>query len=304
MAWTDHPKLAPVRRRSRLADVILETVAGYSKHRTGRNASLLAYMGILTVFPLLLAATTVLGIVLKNNESLRQDIVDSALSKIPVVGTEISKNQGSLPANWWAIAIGLALALWGSLRAFVAMQTALDDIWEIEKGRDNFIVQRVRALVGIGIIFIGQLGSVMLATVVSHAGLPRTGQFLLVVGGLTLNIGVVALMYRYLTSRETAWRLVWPGATFTGVLFTALQFLGTNIMSRQVANAGKVYGAFAGIIALAAWISLHGLVALVGAELNAALERIRNRVAPLADGETVAAIKHGVSADPASEAGL
>jgi membrane protein len=275
MSWIDHPKIVPWRERSHAVDFALETIDAYSRHRTGRNASLLAYTGLLTVFPLLLAATTVLGLVLEDNEQLREDIIDSALSQIPVVGDALLANKGQISGSWWALAIGLAGALWGSLRAFVALQTALDDIWEIETSRDNFIFQRLRALIGIAVIFLGQAGSVVLAAVVSHAGLPRIGQVFITVGGLALNTVIVASMYRFLTSRDTTWQMVWPGAVLTGVLFTVLQFVGTNIMSRQVANAGEVYGAFAGLIALAAWISLHGLVALVGAEINATRERRR-----------------------------
>lgn len=275
MSWTKHDKLRPWRERWRPVDFVLDVIAAYSRHRTGRNASLIAYMGILTVFPLLLAATTVLGIVLRNDDDLRERILDSAFSKIPVVGSQIQENQGQLPSNWWAFVVGLTLAIWGSLRAFVALQTALDDIWEIETGRDNFVFQRLRALIGVGVIFLAQLGSVVLASLVSHAGLPRTGQFLLTVGGLVLNAAVVAVMYRYLTSRDTTWGLVWRGAVFTGVMFTALQLAGTIIVSRQSANANEIYGTFGAIITLAAWISLHGLVALIGAEINAAVERRR-----------------------------
>jgi membrane protein len=277
MSWTEHPKLIPWRERSAAVDFTVDTVDAYTRHRTGRNASLLAYMGILTVFPLLLAATTVLGLVLEGNPDLQERIIDSALSQIPIVGPQLQENQGQLPSDWRALAIGLAAATWGSLRAFVAMQTALDDIWEIETGRDNFVFQRLRAFIGIGVIFLAQLGSVVLASLVSHAGLPRSGQFLLTVGGFALNAVVVAAMYRFLTSYDTTWRLVWPGAVFTGALFTVLQFLGTNIMSRQFDNANAVYGAFGGIIALAAWISLHGLIALVGAEINATRERRASR---------------------------
>lgn len=288
MSWTEHEKLRPWRERWRAVDFALDVVAAYSRHRTGRNASLIAYMGILTVFPLLLAATTVLGIVLRNNEQLQADIIDSAFSKIPVVGSQIQQNQGKLPGNWWAFAVGLTLAIWGSLRAFVALQTALDDIWEIETGRDNFVFQRLRALIGVGVIFLAQVGSVVLASLVSHAGLPRTGQFLLTFGGLVLNAAVVALMYRYLTSRDTTWRLVWRGAVFTGVMFTVLQLAGTNIVSRQSANANEIYGTFGAIITLAAWISLHGLVALIGAEINAAVERRRTeREAAAVERETL-----------------
>ena len=132
MGWPNDPRLRPIRRRSRLADFVLDVLDAYGRHRTGRNASLLAYMGLLTVFPLLLVATTILGLVLESNPDLQDAILDSFVSKIPVVGATILDNQGQLTGSWVALVVGLLAALWGSLRAFVALQTALDDIWEVE----------------------------------------------------------------------------------------------------------------------------------------------------------------------------
>ena len=72
-----------VRRRFAIVDVAVETLDGFRRHQTGRNAAVLAYWGFLSVFPLLLAATTILGFVLEDNEDLRDDIIDSALSPDP-----------------------------------------------------------------------------------------------------------------------------------------------------------------------------------------------------------------------------
>ena len=292
MAWQSGDRLRPYRNRSKTVDIALETWEGYSRHRTGRNASLLAYMGVLTIFPLLLAATTILGFVLESRPVLQADIVDSAISKIPVIGDQIKTNSGKISGSWWALVIGLGGAVWGSLRAFLALQTALDDIWEVTSGRDNYVTQRVRALIGIGAIGVAQIGSVVLAALVSQAGLPRTGQFLLTFGGLALNIAVIGTMYRFLTVKELTWSIVWPGTVFAGVLYTVLQFVGTNIMSNSLKNAEDVYGTFAGILALASWISLHALISLVGAELNAALVRRRESVGPTASPSAEAAIRN------------
>ncbi len=292
MAWQSGSRLRPHRDRSRTVDIALETWEGYSRHRTGRNASLLAYLGILMIFPLLLGATTILGFVLENRPDLQADIVDSAISKIPVIGDQIKTNSGKISGSWLALIIGLGGALWGSLRAFLALQTALDDIWEVTSGRGNYLTQRVRALIGVGVVGVAQLGSVVLAALVGQAGLPRTGQFLLTFGGLGLNIAVIGMMYRFLTVKEVTWSIVWPGTVFAGVLYTVLQFAGTNIMTNNLRNAEDVYGTFAGILALASWISLHALISLVGAELNAALVRRRERVGPTAAPETEAAIRN------------
>jgi YihY family inner membrane protein len=278
MSWTEHPKLMPWRRRSKFVDLVFDIVDAYTRHRTGRNASLLAYMGILTVFPLLLCATTVLGLVLEGNDDLQEDIVDSALSQIPVVGAQIQDNQGQIDGNWWALVIGLAIALWGSMRAFLAMQTALDDIWEVETGRANFVMQRVKALIGIGVIGASQIGNVVLAALVGQAGLPRSSQVLLTIGGLAINVVVIGSMYRWLTSADVTWSMLWPGTLSAAFVYTALQFVGTNLMAAKLKDSNEVYGVFGSLIALAAWISLHAFVALIGAELNAALCRRRRNM--------------------------
>jgi uncharacterized BrkB/YihY/UPF0761 family membrane protein len=278
MAWTTKPKVMKLRQRSSVIDVVVETFDGFRRHLTGRNSAVLAYYGFLTLFPLLMAATTILGFVLEGDPELQADIVDSALSQIPVLGADLEPGS-TIDGNWWALVLGLGFALWGSLKAFVAIQSALDDTWEIPvDDRASGAVQRVKALVGVAVIGLGQIGAVALAALVSEAGLPQIGQILITLGGLVLNIIVVGTMYRYLTSRSSSWGLVWPGALFTGVLYTVLQFVGTTIVANTLDDAESVYGTFAATLALLSWLSLHALISLFGAELNAALVRRRDGI--------------------------
>src|SRR4029453_1041192 len=93
-------------------------------------------------------------------------------------------------------------------------------------------------------------------------------------------VAVVGSIYRFMTSCPMTWRMVWPGTGFTSVVFTPLQFAGTNILTRRMAGATEVYGTFAALIVLAFWISIHCLVALLGAEINAAVQRRRHRERP------------------------
>ena len=55
MPWTTNPKVLELRRRQPPIDVIVETLDGFRRHLTGRNAAVLAYYGFLTLFPLLMA---------------------------------------------------------------------------------------------------------------------------------------------------------------------------------------------------------------------------------------------------------
>ena len=272
MAWTEHPKVEALRKRSALVDVVVETLDGFRRHLTGRNGAVLTYYGFLTLFPLFLAATTILGFVLESRPEWREDLIGSAVESVPFIGEDLA-STGTIGGSYWALAIGLAGALWGSMKAFVGLQSAYDDVWEIPlDDRASAVRQRLRALAGLAVIGASQVANVILAALVAGAGLPLLGQVAIVLGGLAINLAVLGTMYRFLTSADTTWHTIWPGTLFAGVVFTALQFAGTILTARLLESA-ETYGDFAGVLALLSWLSLHAIVNLLGAELNAALVR-------------------------------
>ncbi len=265
MAWTSN---------SAVVDVVVELLDGFRLHLTGRNAALLTYYGFLTLFPLFLAATTILGFVLESKPEWQDELIGSAVESVPFIGKELAAN-GAISGSWTALIIGLAAALWGSMKAFVGVQTAFDDTWEIPvPDRAGMPKQRLRALVGLAAIGGSQIANVALATIVSQAGLPLIGSVLAVGGVFVINAAVVGTMYRFLTSAETSWRMIWPGTVFTAALYTLLQVLGSYLTTEMLKSA-ETYGSFAGVLALLSWLSLHALISLFGAELNAALVRRR-----------------------------
>lgn len=277
MPWTENPKVTSLRRRNRVVDVVVETLDGFRRHLTGRNGAVLTYYGFLTLFPLFLAATTILGLLLESKPEWRDDLVGSAAESVPFIGDQIA--DGRIGTSWVALAIGLAVALWGSMKAFIGLQLAYDDTWEIPlDDRAGFVTQRVRALIGLGAIGGAQVATVVLASLVAEAGLPRFGQILLVLGGLAINVALVAAMYRFLTSADTTWSIVWPGAVFTGSLYTVIQMFGTQITTAIGKN--ETYGELGSVLALLTWLGLHATINLFGAELNAALRRVGSADAP------------------------
>ncbi len=80
MPWTTSDKVMQLRERHVAIDVLVDTLDGWRRHISGRNASVLAFFGFLSIFPLMLAATTILGFVLENNPDLQQEIIDGALA--------------------------------------------------------------------------------------------------------------------------------------------------------------------------------------------------------------------------------
>lgn len=270
--WSETGLVRRVRRRSRAVDIAVDVALGFVRHSSGRNSAVLAYYGFLTLFPLIMVATTLLGFVLHGRPDLQDDIVRSAVAQIPVLGSQILAQSGDLEGNTVALVVGLAGALWGSTRAFASLQSALDDVWEVPVNRrPNLIVRRAHSLVGLAVIGAGQIATVALASVAQFADVPFLGSLTLLVGVVLVNTAVLASMFRYLTAAITTWTMVRAGAITGGIAFTMLQLVGTIVVTRLLAGAQSVYGAFASVFAVTAWLSVHATIALLAAEINAVL---------------------------------
>lgn len=272
MNWIELSKIKALRAKSRKADLAVQTIEGFRKHRSGRNAALIAHFGFLSVFPLFLVFTTILGYVLESHETLRTDIIDSALAQLPFVGKQIAEDPAKLQGNAIVLIVGLAAALWGGMKAFVAVHGALDDISEQPLDeRANLFVTRLRALMGMAYIGGAQICTTIFASLATVTGVRVIGKVFLLIGTVAINAGVLALSYRWLRTSWPSWRSVAPGAIVGGILFAGLQLFGVAIVGRAIAKASPVYGDFASVIGLLTWLSLHAMIALGGAELNAAL---------------------------------
>jgi uncharacterized BrkB/YihY/UPF0761 family membrane protein len=272
MPWSDNDRVVALRRRSQAVDVAVETLDGWRRHQTGRNASVLSFFSFLSIFPLLLVATTILGFVLQNNEDLQQRIVDGALADIPVIGSQLANDPASLNGSVWALVAGLATALWSATKAFVGLQHALDDVWEVDVDhRAGLPAARGKAIIGIIVIGAAQVATVVAAAIFQSVDMPAGGQAAIVVVSAAVNIGVVAVMYRYLTSAEPNWHAVWPGSIAAGLVITVLQQFGTRIVTGIVEGASDNYGQFALVLGLVTWLGFIAIAVLMSAELNAAL---------------------------------
>ena len=276
MAWTTGDRMMDLRAKHPAIEVGVDTLDGWRRHISGRNASVLAFFGFLSIFPLMLAATTILGLVLKNNQELQQRIIDGALADIPVIGQQLQNDPASLSGSVWVLLAGLATALWSATKAFVALQGALDDVWEVEVDhRDPMPKQRGKALLGLALIGGAQIAGLAVTAAVNEAGLPLGGRLVLFAGTVVINVVVVATMYRHLTAAEPSWNDVWPGSIAAGIAATLIQNFGTMIVVRITTNASDTYGQFAVVLGLVTWLSLLAIATIMSAEFNAALVRLR-----------------------------
>jgi YihY family inner membrane protein len=250
-------------------------VKKFGDDQAGNLAALIAYYGFFSLFPLLLVFWSVLGLVLRGNPSLRQSLLDSALRDFPVIGTQIHQHINSISASGTAITIGIVGTLWAGLGVTQAAQNAMNRIWDVpRKEWPNFWVSRGR-----GLVLLAVLGTMtVVATFLSGVGTSfGTYSIAYRIGGLALtlvlNVALFALSYRVLTRKELGWGDVLPGAIIAAFLWTVLQSLGGYYVTHQIKNASEVYGTFALVIGLLAWIYLGAQVTLLCAEINVVRKR-------------------------------
>jgi membrane protein len=265
----------------------------FSDDRAGQLAALISYFGFFSLFPLLLLFTTIVSRVIRNDPELQERLLDSVLSKFPVVGEQIQ--IGHLSGSAVTIVVGAALALWAGTAVVTAAQSAMDDVWDVPRAERPGLVRRViRAL----ILLLVFGGSIAISTFLTGIEV-RTGwtsvvwEAVLLALSTLVSVGVFALAYRVLTVASVRWKDVLPGAVVAAIAWTILLLLGTWLVKRHIDQATAVYGVLAWVIGLLAWISLVAQVFLFGAEINVVkLRRLwpRSLVEPTASEEDRAAL--------------
>jgi YihY family inner membrane protein len=242
----------------------------YSDDRAGQLAALISYYGFFSLFPLLLIFTTIVSLVVRNDAELQQALLDSALSKFPVVGTQIQRSIGHLSGSTVTLVVGGVVALWAGTAVVSAAQSAMDDVWDVPRAERPGLVRRVIRALLLLLVFGGSIAASTFLTGIEV----RTGwtsvvwESLFLLSSVAISVGVFAFAYRMLTVANVRWKEVLPGAVVAAIAWTVLLLLGSWLVDRHIRQATAVYGALAWVIGLLAWIALAAQVFLIGAEIN------------------------------------
>ncbi|WP_454163099.1 YihY/virulence factor BrkB family protein [Gordonia iterans] len=241
----------------------------YFDDQGGYLAALIAYYGFVSLFPLLLVFTTVLGIVLEHREGLRDQIVDSVLNQIPVVGDQLGDPAG-LSGGILAVGIGLAGAIYGGLGVSVASQNAMNQVWAVPRNsRPNPILVRVRGFVLLITVGVAMIGLVVLGTFAARIHLGWAATLFTVAGTTALTLGVFVFAFRFGTARSVSVSDVLPGAVVAAVGWQALQHFGRVYVEHVIARASAVTGVFATVLGLIAFLYLAAVLLVFSLEINA-----------------------------------
>jgi membrane protein len=260
-------------QRHRWAGFPVAVVYKYADDQGGYLAALITYYGVVSLLPLLLLSSSVLGFVLSGNPELQQRILDSALGQFPVIGDQLEDPEG-LQGSGPALVISLLVAIYGSLGVAQAAQHAMNVAWAIPRHqRPNPLLSRLRSLLLLATAGLAVLATTVLSALGSAAGaygadLDTELRLLAILLSVTVNAVVLTLAMEIGTARRLGLWAAAPGAIVAAVVWQLLQSFGTAYVGSVVKNASATNGVFAIVLGLLGWIYLAAVTLVLCVELN------------------------------------
>ncbi|MBV9095928.1 MAG: YihY/virulence factor BrkB family protein [Streptosporangiaceae bacterium] len=256
------------------AAFVFGIIKKYGDDNGGVLVANLAYSGFVSLFPLLLVLTTILGLVAASSSAFRADALKAVSNQIPLIGNELTGNVHELRrSSIIGLIIGLLGLIYGGTGLAQAGLFAMEQAWNLPgPARPGYFPRMGRALLFLSLLGGGVIATTLLVMLNSYA---HNAVVLMVVYYL-LTVAVSAGMYlgayRVLTPKGVPTRRLLPGAVTAGILYTLLQLLGTYLVHHFL-HTDSVYGVFATVLGLMAWIYLTCEITVYCAEINVVLAR-------------------------------
>jgi membrane protein len=281
----DEPTSLPARA---WGGALRRTLREFSADNMTDWAASLTYYGILSIFPALIAVVSILGLI---GPSATKPLLANLGSFAPGPAHQILQNalHGLTQSKGGAgvlFVVGILGAWWSASGYIGGFMRASNAIWDVEEGRP--VWKTIPLRLGITLVVLVLLTASAIAVVVTGPLAARVGK-LIGLGGTATTIWDIAkwpvlvvvvalilaiLYYAAPNIRHPRFRWVTPG----GVVAVVVWMIGSALFALYVSKFGsynKTYGALGGVIIFLVWLWLTNAAILLGAELNAEVERGR-----------------------------
>lgn len=265
--------------------------------RTGREflenhllhwSAALTFFAVLSLFPSMLALVSLLGLV---GSSALQSLIENVSALAPGTARDIALDaltnvERASGAAGPTFVFALAAALWSASGYVGAFIPAANVVWDVEEARPLLKKLAVRlaltcvllliiALIALGVVLTGPIANELGGIVgLGEEAVDAWGYAkwpFLAVAVMTL---VAVLYWASPNVRHPGWRWVTPGS----VLAVALWVVASLAFTAYVNNFGTfnaTYGSIGSVLVFLIWLWITNLAILLGAALNAELERSR-----------------------------
>lgn len=274
----------------RLKVTVRQVIKGYFEHDVGRNGAALAYYLLFALFPLLLFVSNLLGLMQLDVAAVTHALARFLPKEIVSLaeGYLMHVAQNSSPALF---SFALVFTVWFPMRAANGLMGAVRRAYHLPKPARPFLYtlrQFIYTLVLLLTIALSLLFSIagewvmtrILALFPGVHSLPLI-EILLRLWYFVRFVLLAAVMYMALSTlyalsqdRRQPLRAVLPGAICSLSAWMTVS-VGFSFYVENFARYSVIYGTLGAVIALLIWLYLTAVILILGAELNAALQKQR-----------------------------
>ena len=272
-----------------MIDVLKRTVSEFRDDNLTDWAAALTYYSVLSLFPALIALASILGLFgsEKTIESLLEIIDDvGTASAVDTFRGPVENVVNGGGGAGVALVLSVGVALFSASGYIGAFMRASNAIYGVEEGRSFWKLRPFQVVVAL--VMILMLALVLIAIVLTGPLAESVGSEIGVSDAavtiwnyakwpalILIVITMLALLYYAAPNvKQPSFRWLTPGS----VLAVVVWVLASIAFGIYVANFGsynETYGALGGAVVFLVWLWLSNVAVLLGAELNAEIERER-----------------------------
>ncbi len=267
-------RIDAAQQRHRATAFVFGVIKKYGDDNGGVLASNLAHSAFVTVFPLLLILVTVLVKVASGAASLRHEVEKAVAKQFPLVGDKLTGNIHALNRSSVAsLIVGLCVLVWGAAGLAQAGLFTMSQVWNLPgPARPGYLPRLGRATLFLGVLAVGVIASTLLTGLVAYGHNVLITVVLAQALAAVANVGLYLISFRVLTPKGVTTRNLIAGAVAGGIAWTVLQALAAPVI-RHFTHSDSVYGLFATVLVLLAWIYIGVQITVYAAEVNVVLTR-------------------------------
>ncbi len=253
---------------------VFGVVKKYGDDNGGVLVANLAYSSFVSLFPLLLVLVTTLGLVASGDPAVKKAVLDAVAKQFPLIGQQLAGNVHALRrSSMIGLIVGLLVLIWGVSGLAQAGLFTMAQVWNLPgPARPGYVQRLGRAMAFLGVLGLGVILTTLLTGLdaFGHRAVPFA--LLLELLAALVNVAIYFIAFRVLTPKGVPSRRLLPGAVVGGIAWTLLQALGTYLVHHYL-RSDSVYGVFATVLGLIAWIYLAVEITVYSAEINVVLAR-------------------------------
>ena len=249
-------------------------------------AASVSYYAVLSLFPLILGLTAIIGLAAES-PSRQEQMVDFIAGFLPGSEQFVRDTVTGIVKFRGVLGIGSIFGLlWAASAVFGSIARAVNRAWDVHEDRP-FYKKKPRQLamaLGVGILFavsVAVTSFFQWATTIEVGGQTVTELLgggvvagILKIPAFFISFAIFLAIYKYIPNTKTYWRYIWLGAGIAAVLFET----GKNVFLWYLENFAQydqLYGNVASVIVLMAWTYFSAFILILGAEFASEYGRMK-----------------------------